>query len=410
MQGVQPERQFKLRKIDARTMGFFDRQIWDQWQKTYGAQCFSANEKRADSRSKCRLFLEGYFDGRGMELTWPEVSRLLSIFQDGKNSLLLNRIAQFVADDLASYLTELQRWIESRIRPTTNRDRRDYIKPFAKLSKADPVLLQAIWNRWVNHPSQNIESQCSRKDLITQVGDVIGTSFGQVPLTVYKLDEPTVRFLRSRKASSPPISFDTIENRPDQWEELKKTESFPCIRHYDVRSTRTSTHKDLLAHMPCVSSLRICLGPNSAVAPLRQAFASLGLVERFDVTIESELQQGQLETLFNSIRNWPLEELSINVPQEYRESLPRMLRRGLSASKHLKRLSLTGMDFPQNIEGRLSLESFSISGASPETVTEDAIAALCRAAPRLERLEVDGENRLISEGMGTKSARLHTAV
>jgi hypothetical protein len=146
------------------------------------------------------------------------------------------------------------------------------------------------------------------------------------------------------------------------------------------------------------------------VAPLRQAFASLALVERFDVTIESELQQGQLENLFDSIRNWPLEELSINVPQEYRESLPRILSRRLSASKHLKRLSLTGMDFPQNIEGRLSLESFSISGASPETVTEDAIAALCRAAPRLERLEVDGENRLISEGMGTKSARLHTAV
>jgi hypothetical protein len=159
--------------------------------------------------------------------------------------------------------------------------------------------------------------------------------------------------------------------------------------------------------MPCVSSLRICLGQDSEVPPLRQAFVSLALVERFDVTIESELKPGQLETLFNGIRNWPLEELSINVPQEYRESLPRMLRRGLSASKHLKRLSLSGMNFPQSIGERPSLKSFSISGASPETVTEDAIAALCRAAPGLERLEVDGENRLISDGMGTKSARVH---
>jgi hypothetical protein len=84
-----------------------------------------------------------------------------------------------------------------------------------------------------------------------------------------------------------------------------------------------------------------------------------------------------------------------------------MLSQELSKFQHLKRLSLIGMDFPQNIDGRLSLESFSISGASSKTVTEDAIAALCRAAPGLERLEVDGENRLASKGMGSKSARAY---
>jgi hypothetical protein len=383
MKQFQPGRSFKLRRVDTRRMALIDAEVWRQWKKTF--PCCSFDQKRwlQGQSSNLGLFLDGYFDWETMPLENSTMAlKLVDVFGKGKHPKLLARAVR--------YLTI--RWAESHMGP----DRKDFDdrKLLTKLKKEDPKHLQNFWDVWEN-PNGNAPAR--------SVGRLFQELFVDLPVTVQSTKKNTLSFLRARSRSSPPVTFRS--HSCSWWPDSLNDESFPCIRHYDVSSPTTEMHEVLLPHMPLINSLSLYLDSSSNEGPLKRALYPLLHVENLDLSLSGELANGLIDSMIAEMQMWPLKELSLRVSDEYRESMPVTLGHLLPKLAKLKRLSLRGMDFPQYIKGQLSLESFRIWGPGPESLTEEAIAALRTSAPDLETLEVDGESKLDAFGERVKSAR-----
>jgi hypothetical protein len=305
-------------------------------------------------------------------------SLLLDLADRGHKTCLIRRLSTYVLEHCRSCT-----WIDSK----TQRQRAEnrVVDNAVSLARVYPSFFQELWEQREKLVDQLcVPRSIARKKRVMQK---IMAGIEVPSLTVRRLDKNIYDLLYPLDTTNVSLVLPCdVKDVPDtqDWHNLS------CILHYNVESPNTQVHQAFLPIMPRLRSVRICLGPSSNTAELNTAFSELYFLERFDLKIDGQVEDGLVDTFFEHLQRWAIEELCLEVSAEHAETLPARLPSVLTRLRYLKKLSLSGMNIP-HLTGPLPLQHFEIKNTCTPSAIElaEEEAALRAAAPDLVSLTLD---------------------
>jgi hypothetical protein len=194
-------------------------------------------------------------------------------------------------------------------------------------------------------------------------------------------------FLREleRKGKIKSICFQLAAGTHDlSYLQLCRTQLTKAIDYHSSR-TNMFEHKIVLGILPFLRSVRMKVDSSSKAHEFTETLSKLTFVECFELEVLGEVKEGLLEAFFNNLKRWPITELSLTSSAEHAEKTPVWVANALPHLKHLKKLSLNGIAFP-NLLGRSCLEELQMRNIPNQAIDlVEAETILQKTAPNLRR-------------------------